>query len=172
MDDTVKWFEDILGWYSPREEKLVSGMLILVIFLTSIGGNNGIFPSLNNLFVAAPYTLWECWRFLRYAGDVKAGKGLVLSVFPVKGILITVTGLCLFQFGLFGARFVFAESTGIQGADAYVYNNAVLKNIRMEPGKAQWMTELSGYANENGFEGKEVILYGKIPALSRHQHVP
>lgn len=157
---------------SPREEKLVSGMLILVIFLTSIGGNNGIFPSLNNLFVAAPYTLWECWRFLRYAGDVKAGKGLVLSVFPVKGILITVTGLCLFQFGLFGARFVFAESTGIQGADAYVYNNAVLKNIRMEPGKAQWMTELSGYANENGFEGKEVILYGKIPALSYYLQMP
>ena len=157
---------------SFREEKLISGMLILTIILTSIGGNNGIFPSLNNLFVAAPYTLWESWRFLRYAGDRRIGKGLVLAAFPVKGMLVTVTGLCLFQFGAFGTKFVFAESTGIQEADSYIYNNAVLKNIRMEAHKAQWMSELSEYANENGLQGKEVISYGKIPSVSYYLQMP
>ncbi|MDE6169484.1 MAG: hypothetical protein K2G28_13620, partial [Acetatifactor sp.] len=37
---------------SPREEKLISGMLVLVVLLTSIGSNNNVYPSINNLFVA------------------------------------------------------------------------------------------------------------------------
>ena len=157
---------------SPKEEKLVSGMLILTILLTSIGGNNGIFPSLNNLFVAAPYTLWEAWRFLRNVGDKRIGRGLVLACFPAKSILVTLTGLCLFQFWAFGAKFVFAEATGIPENNAFVYNNPVLKNIGMESHKAQWMTELSAFANENGLQGKEVIPYGKIPSVSYYLQMP
>ena len=58
---------------SPKEEKLLSGMLILVLLLTSIGSNNRTFPSWNNLFVAAPYTLWESWRFLLWGGKKLRG---------------------------------------------------------------------------------------------------
>lgn len=157
---------------SPREEKLLSGMVVLVILLTSIGSNNGVMPSMNNLFVAAPYTLWESWRFLRNAGDKKLKYGLVISSFPAKGILTAFLALCLFQFGGFGAQFVFAEGTGIQDANVFVGNNAVLKNVKMNPEKAQWMTELSEYVNENELQGKEVILYGYIPALSYYLQMP
>lgn len=157
---------------SPREEKLLSGMVVLVILLTSIGSNNGVMPSMNNLFVAAPYTLWESWRFLRNAGDKKLKYGLVMSSFPAKGILTAFLALCLFQFGGFGAQFVFAEGTGIQDANVFVGNNAVLKNVKMNPEKAQWMTELSDYVNENELQGKEVILYGYIPALSYYLQMP
>ncbi|HBA48119.1 MAG TPA: hypothetical protein DCZ91_10050 [Lachnospiraceae bacterium] len=157
---------------SPREEKLLSGMVVLVILVTSIGSNNGVMPSMNNLFVAAPYTLWESWRFLRNAGDIRLKRGLVISSFPAKGILTAFLALCLFQFGGFGAQFVFAEGTGIQDASAFVGNNAVLKNIKMNPEKAQWMMELSDYANENELQGKEVILYGNIPALSYYLQMP
>jgi hypothetical protein len=157
---------------SPREEKLLSGMVVLVILLTSIGSNNGVMPSMNNLFVAAPYTLWESWRFLRNAGDKKLKHGLVVSAFPAKGILTAFLALCLFQFGGFGAQFVFAEATGVQDASAFVENNAVLKNVKMNPEKAQWMTEISDYVNENELQGKEVILYGYIPALSYYLAMP
>ena len=156
----------------PREEKLISGMVILIILLTPIGSNNGVFPALNNLFLAAPYLLWESWRFVRGAGDGKIGKKLVLPTFPAKGILITFLGLCFFLFTAFGLKFVFAEATGVQNAEFYVYNNKVLKNIRMDSQKAQWMSELSEYANEDELKGKEVILYGKIPALSYYLQMP
>ena len=42
----------------------------------------------------------------------------------------------------------------------------------MSPQKAEWMTQLSAYVNENGLEGQEVILYGGIPALSYYLQMP
>lgn len=157
---------------SPKEEKLISGMLILVIFLTSLGSNNKVYPSLNNLFVAAPYTLWESFRFIRYVKDKKFKHNLIISSFPVKGILAAFLAMCLFQFGIFGVGFAFAEATGVQDVSAKVENNEILKNIGMSPQKARWMTEISAYVEENGLRGKEVILYGNIPALSYYLQMP
>ncbi len=150
----------------PREEKLLSGMVILVILLTSIGSNNKTFPSWNNLFVAAPYTFWESWKFIR-GGEKKAAV-----LFPIKAVLLAFLGMCLFQSAGFGATFVFAESTGVRNADSYVENNEVLKNIRMPEDRARLLTELSAYVKENGLQGKEVILYGEIPALSYYLQMP
>ena len=182
---------------SPKEEKLLSGMLILVILLTSIGSNNRTFPSWNNLFVAAPYTLWECWRFIcggkklclqgssifscgrdffsnesmsvSERGFFSVGKGIL---FPVKAILLVFLGMCMFQAAGFGAVFVFAESTGVQNATAYVENNKVLKNIKMPAERAQWLTELSACVEAYELQGKEVILYGEIPSLSYYLQMP
>lgn len=156
---------------SSREEKLLGGMIILIILLTSIGSNNGVLPSLNNLFLVAPYTLWQCWKFMKQE-DWRLKGGWGLSWFPVKGVLGAFLVLCLFQFGCFGAKFVFAESTGVQNADAVVENNEVLKNVKMEARKARWMTELSAYVSENGLEGKEVLLYGWIPSVSYYLQMP
>ena len=207
---------------AAAQEKLISGMLILIIVLTSLGSNNDVYPSLNNLFLAAPYTLWQSWRFLRNVGDRRLSlklrhsgrkaaasmqmteqqvsrqwipgrsvsfsaensgsvgdegepdsrQGLLLSGFPAKVLLTAFLAMCLFQFAGFGAGFVFAEATGVQEATAYVENNAVLKNVRMSPRKAQWMRELSAYVDANGLEGWEVILYGDIPALSYYLQMP
>lgn len=157
---------------TPKEEKLISGMVILIILLTSIGSNNNVFPSMNNLFVAAPYTLWESWRFLRYAGELRLEGGWVLSSFPAKGILVAFLTLCFIQFGAFGVCFSFAEGTGIQNPVANVDNNAVLQNIKMDPQRAEWMTQLSAYVKEEGLEGEEVILYGDIPAISYYLQMP
>ncbi len=157
---------------APKEEKLISGMMILVLLLTSIGSNNGVLPSLNNLFVAAPYVLWESWRFVKDAGERRLGGGLVLSSFPAKGVLAAFLAMCLFQFGAFGVQFAFAEGTGIQNPVATVDNNGILRNIKMSPEKARWMTELSAYVNENELQGQEVILYGYIPAISYYLQMP
>lgn len=57
---------------SSKEEKLLSGMVILIIFITCLGSNNALFPSLNNLFLAGPYVFWYVWRFLQIC------KGILL----------------------------------------------------------------------------------------------
>ncbi len=162
----------ILDRNAAKEEKLIGGMVILIILLTPIGSNNDVLPSLNNLFLAGPYVLWESWRFLRHAGEYRTRGGLVLSAFPVKGVLAAFLAVCMFQFGGFGASFAFAEGTGIQDAEVAIDNNAILRNIKMSPERARWMEGLSAYANENGLQGQEVILYGDIPSISYYLAMP
>ena len=60
----------------------------------------------------------------------------------------------------------------MQDAAEMVENNAVLRNIKMEGRKARWMRELSAYVNENNLEGREVLLYGWIPAVSYYLQMP
>ncbi|MCM1327366.1 MAG: hypothetical protein NC094_11535 [Bacteroidales bacterium] len=156
---------------SPKEEKLISGLLILVVLLTSIGSNNKLFPSLNNLFLAAPYTLWQSERFIRYAGDGK-GKLVFISFFPAKGVLAAFLALFFAQSFLFGANFVFAEATGVQNATAQVENNEILKGIRMHPERARWLGEISAFVSEQGLEGQDVILYGQLPSVTYYLQMP
>lgn len=176
----------------PKEEKLISGLVLLVVLITPIGSNNGVYPSLNNLFIAAPYTLWLSFRFLRNISEKRfklsglselSAKGVLAVppfkgfqggrvVLPAKGALAAFLLMCCFQFGLFGFNFVFAEATGVQNALSFVENNKVLKNIRMSADKALWMSELSAYVDENDLQGQEVILYGKIPSLSYYLQMP
>lgn len=157
---------------STKEERLISGMLILIILLTPLGSNNGVMQSFNNLFLAAPYALWGSWRFITRVKDRRTKYGVVVSSFPVKGVLIAFLGLCLFEFWVFGAKFAFAEGTGIQSTEATVDNSPVLRNVKMSPEKAEWMTSLNAYVNEEGLQGKEVVLYGYIPALSYYLQMP
>ena len=155
---------------SAKEEKLISGLLILVVLLTSIGSNNKNMPSLNNLFVAAPYTLWQCGRF------VHKGKAMweygsrnhraVFCSFPLKAVLAAFLAMFLFQSILFGTGFVFAEATGVRDVTATVDNNEILRGVRMSPERAEWMTGISAYVKDHSLQEREVLLYGRIPAMS------
>lgn len=161
---------------SRKEDRLVGSMLILVIFLTSIGSNNRTFTSINNLFIAAPYTLQACWKFIAKCKDKKISR-VTIPVFPVKYFLSVILLLCLFQFAGFGLHFAFAEAAGVRDISAEVENNEVLKGMKMSKEKAQWMSSISAYVNENELQGQEVILYGRpetlsIPALSYYLQMP
>ncbi len=156
---------------SPKEEKLISGLIILVVLLTSIGSNNKLYPSLNNLFLAAPYTLWQSYGFIRHVGN-GTWKDVVLSSFPAKGVLTAFLCMFVVQSFLFGANFVFAEATGVQDVTAKVENNEILKGIRMNPERAKWVSEISEYVGAQGFAGRDVILYGQIPAMSYYLQMP
>lgn len=159
---------------SRKEERLVGSMVFLVILLTSIGSNNRTFSSMNNLFIAAPYTLWTCWKFIAECGDKKIAC-VTIPVFPVKCILSFLLLLCQFQFGGFGVRFAFAEASGIRDTSARVENNEILRNVGMSEEKARWMSSVSAYVNENGLQGQEVILYGapsSIASLSYYLQMP
>ena len=151
----------------PLNEKLISGMLILVVLLTSLGSNNKVFPSMNNLFVAAPYTLWQCWLFVRNAKDWKG-----ISPFPAKAALVAFMGLFLFQIGGFGMGFVFGEATGLREVTHVIENNDVLSGVKMSPERAEIMTEITDYVEVHGLKGQEVITYGKIPAICYYLQMP
>lgn len=159
----------------PKQEKLISGMVVLVVILTALGSNNGVYPSINNLFVAAPYTLWQSVKFIQWTWKNGTGKvqwGQVISFLPVKQALCAML-ILFFVHGIgFGAMFVFAEATGVQDISAQVSDNEVLAGVKMNPERAEYMTELTAYVEENHLRGREVILYGYIPSLSFYLQMP
>ena len=162
---------------TAKEEKLIAGLLILVVLLTSIGSNNKNMPSLNNLFVAGPYTLWQCGRFIRRGKAMweygSRNHRAVFCSFPLKAVLTAFLAMFLFLSVLFGAGgFVFAEATGIQDPTATVDNNEILRGIGMSPERAEWMTGISKYVEEHGLQEREVLLYGGIPAMSYYLQMP
>lgn len=160
---------------SPKQEKLISIMVVLIIFLTALGSNNGVYPSMNNLFVAAPYTLWQCVKFLQWTWkkqEKEARWRRVISFAPVKQALCAMLILFLVHSVGFGAKFVFAEATGVQDVSAEVYNNEVLAGVKMAPERAACISELTAYIEEKQLQYREVILYGYIPSLSFYLRMP
>ncbi len=157
----------VFGRKSEKKEKLLAGLIFLSVLLTSIGSNNGLFTSFNNLFLAAPYVLWNIYRLYRSKTEWK-----IPLVLPIKALAIMFTAIFLFQSIGFGTRFVFAEATGVKSTAAKVENNMVLKGIRMSEERARWLSEISAYASENKLIGREVILYGYIPSLSFYLEMP
>ena len=157
----------VFGRKTEKKEKLLAGLIFLSVLLTSIGSNNGLFTSFNNLFLAAPYVLWNIYRLYRYKTEWK-----IPLVLPIKAVAIMFTAIFLFQSLGFGTRFVFAEATGVKSTAAKVENNTVLKGIRMSEERARWLSEISAYASENKLIGREVILYGYIPSLSFYLEMP
>ena len=156
---------------APREEKLVSGLIFLVIWITSLGSNNKLYPSMNNLFLALPYMYWQFYRFCKYAGSFR-WKRVTISATPAKCIFGGFFLLFFIQVGLFGRSFVFVEGTGVQELSAQVTSNETLQNVWMSEERAGWMQEISEYVKTGGLAGKDVLLYGQIPALSYYLQMP
>lgn len=157
----------IFGKKTEKKEKLLAGLIFLSVLLTSIGSNNGLFTSFNNLFLAAPYVLWNLYRLCRYQTEWK-----IPLVLPSKTLAMMFTAIFLFQSIGFGARFVFAEATGVKSTAAQVKNNTVLKGICMSEERARWLEEISAYILDNQLTGSEVILYGNVPSLSFYLELP
>lgn len=156
---------------APKEEKLISGLLFLIVLITSLGSNNKLYPSMNNLFLALPYMYWQFYRFCRYVHD-RRWKRFILSAIPAKCLFGGFFLLFFVQVALFGRSFVFAEGTGVQDVSAQVTNNETLKGVWMSGERAGWMQEISEYVNTRGLAGKDVLIYGQIPALSYYLQMP
>ena len=156
---------------APGEEKLLSGLIFLIVLITSLGSNNKLYPSMNNLFLALPYMYWQFYRFCKYAGSFR-WKRMTISPIPAKCLFGGFFLLFFIQVGLFGRSFVFAEGTGVQELSAQVTNNETLKGVWMSEERAGWMQEISEYVNTEELAGKDVLLYGQIPALSYYLQMP
>ena len=149
--------------------------MLLNIFITPIGSNNKLYPAINDLFLAAPYVFTRLYLSGRqkWEKEVTVGKGRIsLSAFPLKVFAGLITGIFLFQGVGFGTAFVFAESHGIENADTKMTGCRALTGIAMEHDKAVFMQELSDFVTEKGLSGREVILYGDIPAVSFYLGMP
>lgn len=168
-------FINILRRGCAVKERLLAMLVVLIVLLTAIGSNNGLMPSINNLFLAAPYTLWQLVRFTGWVKGLAGGTGIrrKCSVLWTTALGIWVlTGMLFVHAGGFGAFFVFAESTGVQDISGKVEGNVVLEGVRMSAKRAGWMQQAGDYAAQEKLQGREVISYGNIPAVSFYFRMP
>lgn len=173
-------FIKLICKHVSKEDKLIGILVTLLLLVNSIGSSNGLYSSFNNLFLAAPYTLWNIYLFLRYAKDkickieIKSNTSLEIPFFawPIKAVIIAFMYVFIWQATLFGEYFFFTEAMGASELTATVENNEMLEGIKMHPYKAEWLTTISAYVEENNLQGREVILYGYIPSMSYYLQMP
>lgn len=155
-----------------EREKLICGLNILLILIVPLGSNNHLYLAINFLFLVAPYTLWMLYRFLKWLPAQVPVKKWNISMYPVKAMLLAVLFMIVFQGTLFGWYHVFTEGDGEYNLDTPVENNRVLKGMYTDPERAVQIAEISAFAEKEGLKGQEVILYGKIPAVSYYLEMP
>lgn len=148
-----------------REKKIFALAMLLLVFLTSLGSNNGVYPSMNNLFLAAPFTLWVVWQWF------VSTKGRELHV-PWKVLFLLFGIMVLIQSAGFHKEFVFLDGVWGETRDTLADGIPKAESIYTNQENAQLLRDLTDYAKEKGFSGRKVILYGEIPGLSYFMDMP
>ena len=155
----------------PKEEKLISGLVILVNFITSIGSNTGLFPSINNTYILMPYFVWQLYKLLKDFPFL-AIKKWKLPLTPIWTCLLLYFVFIGYQSVGFGSTFVFAEANGVVDAKVQVTDNEVLSGVKMPAERAASVQELSDYVNDHQLKGRLSMTYWGIPALSYYLQIP
>ena len=165
-----------------EKDKLIAGLGILVILITPLGSNNHLYSSINNLFLVAPFTLYQICGFLRRMPEqismerIKRCphflRGIGIPLFPVKAMILSMLFMLVVQSTCFGWVYVFQESGGGENLHTNIENSDILKGMYTSPDRAQVLNELFAYVEEQELKGQEIILYGGIPALSYYLEMP
>lgn len=154
----------ISGRRSP-EDKVLALIVLIQLFVTPLGGNNELYPAINNLFLAAPFTLWICRDLLVSA----RGKSVHI---PWK-IMLAVLGLMVFVQSVgFHAKFVFLDGVWGEKRDTLLTGIPKVEGIYTNRENAELFMDLAEYAKQQDFAGREVILYGEVPGLSYFLDMP
>lgn len=146
-----------------REEKLQALLVLLLILLTSLGGNNAIYSSMNNLFLVFPWFLGMVRRFWQREGHAAA--------LPCKGLLLLGIVFLIYQSLRFGQVFVYEEATGARMTDVEIEEIPVLAGMRTSRGKAEELQALYQFLQENALGEQKCILFGNIPGLSYYMEL-
>lgn len=132
------------------EQKILAVLVLVLIFVTPLGGNNKLYPIINNLFLVVPFVLWVGYERLKLA------TGLPFALLVVF-ILVQSVG--------FHLTFSFQDGRNGEARDTVLTMPDKASGIYTNQDNAAWLTELAEYAQQAQLTGREVILYGEVPGL-------
>lgn len=147
------------------ESKLWAVFLLVTIFITPLGSNNGLYPIINNLFLAAPvsvYLLAELFGGLR--ADTKFRRDRRFVAVSMCAVILVCT---VVQSNLFGVCFVFhdVKAAGQKRTVAKLQCSTV-SGLKTTVEKKQALEGLDRFLYDNALNEERVILYGDIPAIA------
>lgn len=148
-------------------EKLIAMACLVVMWITPLGSNNGLYPAFNNLFIVAPATLYMIWREL-FKGrnfyeimDMEAKNSMVSF-----RIMVVLLILCIsVQSVIFGFVFIFRDAGFPYKNHTAIEGNEVLVGMHTNEERAAVIEQLTLFVEENDLQDKKAIFYGDIPAL-------
>lgn len=147
----------------PQEEeacKILSVIMIGVIGITPLGSNNQLYANINNLFLVMPFVLYGCYRIFQRRALFQRPL-LIMTAACV--LMLTWQSLC------FGNTFSFRD--GIP-RNSQVTSLASLKGMKTNEENAKALEALGQYVKDAGLQGRDVLLFGDVPALSAYLEMP
>ncbi|MBO6089973.1 MAG: hypothetical protein J6P37_06670, partial [Lachnospiraceae bacterium] len=147
--------------------KLIATAVLVIIWITPLGSNNALYPSMNNLFIVAPAVLFMIWNEL-FKGrnfyellDLEARNTMVATRISLFLLIVTATVQCI----IFGFVFIFRDTGFPAQNSTRIEGNEVLAGMHTNPERAALIEALTSYVEDKGYEGKRAIFYGDIPGL-------
>lgn len=152
---------------AEKDHKLWAVFLLVMIFVTPLGSNNGLYPIINNMFLVIPLTMGLLWHYIgenRKAQNAESAG----NAFVVKSMTLFIGTCVVVQSILFGVFFVFHDAPQSIGdyAKADITGSQSTKGLYATVDKVEELDLLGGYLQKNHLLQKEVILYGNIPAIA------
>lgn len=152
----------VLFFSKEQQLRMMAAVMGIIILVTPLGSNNYLYSAENNLFFAAPLTLY--FLYLLWNSKVKEWKAFSLE--PLK-IMVSVLVLFTFVQGVaFGMTFAFRDGIEGEKRTEEIANNDVLAGMKTCKENAEPMQALNDYLVQENLKGSEVILYGDVPALA------
>ena len=150
----------LINGKAGKESKLWSAFMLVIIFITPLGSNNGLYPLMNNLFLIAPLSFVLLYEVIR---EITGNKAFVW-----KSMTIFAVGCTLIQSILFGVFFNFHDvlPKGSEYVKIEIPGSTSTKGMYTTVDKKDNLEALGGYLTDNELTGKKVLLYGEIPAIS------
>lgn len=155
----------LLDKITGREFKLWAVFLLVIILVTPLGSNNGLYPIINNLFLVMPVSLLMIMNVFRRVR--KAGAGSFAFRLVLGAVLVCTVGQSI----MFGIGFVFHDA-GAQRAMSMDNRRLTLQCSSTGTGlvttveKKTALEELDQFLYQNGLNKNRVILYGNIPSIA------
>lgn len=148
-----------------RNERILAVTVLIILLITPLGSNNYTYQNMNNLFLAAPYTLWVCYRIWLKK------KGKILN-FPWLAFMALIISMTFIQGIGFGVTYVFRDGIYGEPRDTRVENSPVLKGMYTTAGNAESLSELIAFCESSKVTEEPVLLWGNAPGLSYILDVP
>ena len=148
-----------------KEWKLLALFTLILIFVIPLGGNNQLYPLMNDMFLILPVVMgfvYETWR---------SKKETIYAILPMAL-------MCLMIFvQSIGFHFGFALQDGDFGdkRDTVITRESSIPaaaGIYTTAENAATLTELADFVKEQELQGKETIFYGEVPGLGYLLQMP
>lgn len=144
-----------------EELKLWAVFVLVTVFVTPLGSNNGLHPIINNLFLVAPASI------LMAAEAFRCSKALKDS-FVFKSVVSFVLACTAFQGIFFGIGFVFHDAlpAGEERVALSLQSSDRADGLRTTKAKKEQLEALDRFLVEQELTSHRLILFGDVPALA------
>lgn len=160
---------------SPKareEEKILAAIVIIVIGITPLGSNNQLYANLNNMFLVVPFVnhilVKAAAGAKEYTIQLKNGT-FAISKWPFVIMTTVCMIMVIWQSLQFGNVFIFRDGVP---RNHEVKSIPVVAGMKTNEVNATNLEELGAYVAEARLSGRNVLLFGDVPALSAYLKMP